>query len=165
MIPTNEMLKSIFVKDQEISALIDTGSVVSLVKESVCENFDCLVSNNVDLLLSWFVRCKVCVIGSFNTKIRIDDNYFSVTLNVVPDQTMSHDAILGIDLMERTEITINQEGMVISKPKDEGDIMNVNFICTDLDVGNKSNHVTKKITGESKNLFCHINCKKSRRLT
>lgn len=152
IIHTNKMLKSVMIGDNHLHALIDTGSVVSLVKQSVYKNLNCPTLKKVDLLLSGFGRSKVPVIGSFKIQIKIDSNYFSIMLNVVPDETMSQDVILGTDFISQTEITIKQDGMVISKPKDELAIMNVDVACTDLDVGNTDCSISEKVINDVKNL-------------
>ncbi|GFT49089.1 peptidase A2 domain-containing protein [Trichonephila clavipes] len=98
---------------------IDTGSQVTLMKESVWNQLGSPTLINSSNILTGFGLSKTHVIGSFNSTVSIDNQKFPVKINVVPNHSMTFDIIIGCNLIKQANLTITPDSVMFSKPQIE----------------------------------------------
>ncbi|GFT71540.1 hypothetical protein TNCV_18311 [Trichonephila clavipes] len=98
---------------------IDTGSKVTLMKESVWNQLGSPSLINSGNILTGFRLSKTHVIGSFNSTVSIDKQDFPVKINVVPNHSMNFDIIIGCNLIKQANLTITPDSVMFSKPQIE----------------------------------------------
>ncbi|GFX23987.1 transposon Tf2-11 polyprotein [Trichonephila clavipes] len=113
------MCKEVKILSKKILSLVDTGSQVTLMKESVWNQLGSPSLINSGNILTGFGFSKTYVIGSFNSKVSIDNQDFSVKFNVVPNHSMNFDIIIGCNLIKQANLTIIPDSVIFSKPQIE----------------------------------------------
>ncbi|GFY26180.1 retrovirus-related Pol polyprotein from transposon 297 [Trichonephila clavipes] len=98
---------------------IDTGSQVTLMKESVWNQLGSPSLINSGNILAGFGLSKTHVIGSFNSTVSIDNQDFPVKINVVPNHSMNFDIIIGCNLIKQANLTITPDSVLFSKLQNE----------------------------------------------
>lgn len=95
----------------DIEALIDSGSTISIMRNSVYTNFfpnyKLMRENNKDY--GDINKSPLVIYGYVSTTIRfklLPDNTFMVRFAVVPDSTMSYDCLLGRGFLKRPGLTV-----------------------------------------------------------
>ncbi|GFX54930.1 retrovirus-related Pol polyprotein from transposon 297 [Trichonephila clavipes] len=104
---------------KKILSLVDTGSQVTLMKESVWNQLGSPSLINSGNILTGFGLSKTHVIGSFNSTVSIDNQDFPVKINVVPNHSMNFDIIIGCNLIKQANLTITPDSVMFSKLQNE----------------------------------------------
>ncbi|GFX71344.1 peptidase A2 domain-containing protein [Trichonephila clavipes] len=99
--------------------LVDTGSQVTLMKESVWNQLGSPSLINSGNILTGFGLSKTHVLGSFNSTVSIDNQEFPVKINVVPNHSMNFYIINGCNLIKQANLTITPDSVMFSKPQIE----------------------------------------------
>ncbi|GFX68716.1 RVP domain-containing protein [Trichonephila clavipes] len=97
------VLKRFFGK-VKITALIDSGSTVSLLRENIYTSrriMDPTKLSKNKMLLTGIGEAQVTTIGSFEHEFKIDDENYSLTWHVVPTDKLKFEAVIGSDLLEQ----------------------------------------------------------------
>ncbi|KAL0111268.1 hypothetical protein PUN28_012872 [Cardiocondyla obscurior] len=100
----NKRLKEIMIKDTCLKALIDSGSQVTVMREDVYKNLKLDLLFDTTICLSGFGKKEVWSLGCFQTVVKIDNENFPCTIDVVPS-----------DEMNKTEVVMNVDGITIRK--------------------------------------------------
>ncbi|GFT44543.1 homeotic protein female sterile [Nephila pilipes] len=109
-------LKDITLGDKTISALIDTGSSVSLIHEDVStkivdqQNFSKKCN-----ILSGIGKSHVLKKGTFKHDIVINQDHYSLTCHVVPSEHFNFEAIIGTNILEQASLKFTEEGVEFYK--------------------------------------------------
>ncbi|GFV40857.1 uncharacterized protein TNCV_1637411 [Trichonephila clavipes] len=94
--------KEIFFGRVKITALIDSGSTVSLLRENTSRRImDPTKLSKNKMLLTGIGEAQVTTIGSFEHKFKIDDENYSLTWHVVLTDKLKFEAVIGSDLLEQ----------------------------------------------------------------
>ncbi|GFX19875.1 uncharacterized protein TNCV_1434361 [Trichonephila clavipes] len=96
--------KEIFFGKVKITALIDSGSSVSLLRENTSRRImDPTKLSKNKMLLMGIGEAQVTSssIGSFEHKFKIDDENYSLTWHVVPTDKLKFEAVIGSDLWNK----------------------------------------------------------------
>ncbi|GFW40241.1 retrovirus-related Pol polyprotein from transposon opus [Trichonephila clavipes] len=93
--------KEIFFGKVKITALIDSGSTVSIGE------------------------AQVTTIGSFEHKFKIDDENYSLTWHVVPTDKLKFEAVIGSDLLKQASISFTKEGVKFNKYENHAQLMQI----------------------------------------
>ncbi|GFX51404.1 retrovirus-related Pol polyprotein from transposon 297 [Trichonephila clavipes] len=117
--PLTTMCKEVKILSKKILSLVDTGSQVTLMKESVWNQLGSPSLINSGNILTGFGLSKTHVIGSFNSTVSIDNQDFPVKINVVPNHSMNFDIIIGCNLIKQANLTITPNSVMFSKPQIE----------------------------------------------
>ncbi|GFW86746.1 retrovirus-related Pol polyprotein from transposon 297 [Trichonephila clavipes] len=104
--PLTTMCKEVKILSKKILSLVDTGSQVTLMKESVWNQLGSPSLINSGNILTGFGLSETHVIGSFNSTVSIDNQDFPVKINVVPNHSMNFDIIIGCNLIKQANLTI-----------------------------------------------------------
>lgn len=94
----------------EVNSLIETENVANLLKKSVFDKLKVKELFLSDFMLSGFGICKIKTISYFTSEIQIDIFKFSITVRLAEDKFMSHQLIIGFDIIRQSEIVINDSG-------------------------------------------------------
>ncbi|GFW70623.1 transposon Tf2-9 polyprotein [Trichonephila clavipes] len=108
--------KEIFFGKVKITALIDSGSTVSLLRENMSRRIMYPTKLSKDkMLLTGIGEAQVTTIGSFEHEFKIDDENYSLTWHVVPADKLKFEAVIGSDLLEQASISFTKEGVKFNK--------------------------------------------------
>ncbi|GFX53549.1 uncharacterized protein TNCV_2326651 [Trichonephila clavipes] len=95
------VLKKYIFGKVKITALIDSGSTVSLLRENSSRRImDPTKLSKNKMLLTGIGEAQVTTIGSFEHEFKIDDENYSLTWHVVPTDKLKFEAVIGSDLLE-----------------------------------------------------------------
>ncbi|GFW19413.1 retrovirus-related Pol polyprotein from transposon 17.6 [Trichonephila clavipes] len=114
--------KEIFFGKVKITALIDSGSTVSIGE------------------------AQVTTIGSFEHEFKIDNENYSLTWHVVPTDKLKFEAVIGSDLLEQASISFTKEGVKFNKYENHAQLMQISAenLQEELDLRHVENRQIKK---------------------
>ncbi|GFT16803.1 uncharacterized protein TNCV_1334061 [Trichonephila clavipes] len=118
--------KEIFFGKVKITALVDSGSTVSLLRENTSRRImDPTKLSKNKMLLTGIGEVQVTTIGSFEHKFKIDDENYSLTWHVVPTDKLKFEAVIGSDLLEQASISFTKEGVKFNKYEKHAQLMQI----------------------------------------
>ncbi|GFW24381.1 hypothetical protein TNCV_606271 [Trichonephila clavipes] len=118
--------KEIFFGKVKITALIDSGSTVSLLRENTSRRImDPTKLSKNKMLLTGIGEVQVTTIGSFEHEFKIDDEDYSLTWHVVPTDKLKFEAVIGSDLLEQASISFTKEGVKFNKYENHAQLMQI----------------------------------------
>lgn len=131
-------LKTIYFNNIPIDCLIDTGSDVTLIKESVYEqNFkDCDLKQSSSLLFG-LGNVSTEPLGYVNGTVCVDSVKTIHNFLVVPDKTLKYNALLGYDFISKFKFSSNGNGYEFQNQIDlqnGNDFSVYNITTAELDV-------------------------------
>ncbi|GFS59564.1 transposon Tf2-6 polyprotein [Trichonephila clavipes] len=139
--------KEIFFGKVKITALIDSGSTVSLLRENTSRRImDPTKLSKNKMLLTGIGEAQVTTIGSFEHKFKIDDENYSLTWHVVPTDKLKFEAVIGSDLLEQASISFTKEGVKFNKYDNHAQLMQISAenLQEELDLRHVENRQIKK---------------------
>ncbi|GFW69888.1 retrovirus-related Pol polyprotein from transposon 412 [Trichonephila clavipes] len=139
--------KEIFFGKVKITALIDSGSTVSLLRENTSRRImDPTKLSKNKMLLTGIGEAQVTTIGSFEHKFKIDDENYSLTWHVVPTDKLKFEAVIGSDLLEQASISFTKEGVKFHKYENHAQLMQISAenLQEELDLRHVENRQIKK---------------------
>ncbi|GFX95818.1 retrovirus-related Pol polyprotein from transposon 297 [Trichonephila clavipes] len=107
------MCKDVTIFGRKLNGLVDTGSNLTLLRNSTYINIDAPPLKQTNTLLTGFGFSRINVIGTFDSEITIDDQFFPVTISVVPNSCTNYDLIIGCDL----DIALADDEPIFHKPR------------------------------------------------
>ncbi|GFX56854.1 peptidase A2 domain-containing protein [Trichonephila clavipes] len=118
--------KEIFFGKMKITALIDSGITVSLLRENTSRRkMDPSKLSKNKMLLAGIGEAKVTTIGSFEHEFEIDNENYSLTWHVVPADKLKFEAVIGSDLLEQASISFTKEGVKFNKYENHAQLMQI----------------------------------------
>ncbi|GFV21582.1 hypothetical protein TNCV_5121691 [Trichonephila clavipes] len=140
--------KEIFFGKVKITALIDSGSTVSLLRENTSRRImDPTKLSKNKMLLTGIDEAQVTTIGSFEHKFKIDDENYLLTWHVVPTDKLKFEAVIGSDLLEQASISFTKkEGVKFNKYENHAQLMQISAenLQEELDLRHVENRQIKK---------------------
>ncbi|GFT59505.1 retrovirus-related Pol polyprotein from transposon 17.6 [Trichonephila clavipes] len=116
---SSEMRKTVKINGYYFDALIDTGSTITLIRESVHQILGRPTLNPTKINLTSFGKSEIKTFGSFKSTINIEDNKFMTDIYVIDNLQTTIDVIIGTDVLKQTELKITANGIeLIPKKKD-----------------------------------------------
>ncbi|GFS74929.1 uncharacterized protein TNCV_1396031 [Trichonephila clavipes] len=116
---SSEMRKTVKINGYDFDALIDTGSTITLIRESVHQILGRPTLNPTKINLTSFGKSEIKTFGSFKSTIDIEDNKFMTDIYVIDNLQTTIDVIIGTDVLKQTEFKITANSIeLISKKKD-----------------------------------------------
>ncbi|GFS72418.1 retrovirus-related Pol polyprotein from transposon 17.6 [Trichonephila clavipes] len=93
-----------------IEALIDSGSSVSLIREDVSKGIiePSKLSKDIAILIG-LGKYEVKTKGSFQRKIELDGEEYSLTWHVVPTPSLEFQAVIGSDILEQVQFRKHED--------------------------------------------------------
>ncbi|XP_039952942.1 uncharacterized protein LOC120769807 [Bactrocera tryoni] len=141
----SHIFKPIKMGDLIISALIDTGANVCLMRHDMykCAGISKLSDNR--LFLGGIKGSKVCTLGSFEANIEADGIHFIVTFHVTGLNDLPCEVIMGNDILNSINIFCSEKGAKFSRKELKGlnneDSLETRHVCQSK---NESNIVSDK---------------------
>ncbi|GFW94095.1 uncharacterized protein TNCV_1713441 [Trichonephila clavipes] len=116
---SSEMRKTVKINGYDFDALIDTGSTITLIRESVYQILGRPTLNATKIKLTSFSKSEIKLFGTFKSTINIEDNKFMTDIYVIDNSQTTIDVIIGTDVLKQTEFKITANGIeLIPKKKD-----------------------------------------------
>ncbi|GFW65482.1 transposon Tf2-9 polyprotein [Trichonephila clavipes] len=99
-----------------IEALINSGSSVSLIREDVSKGIiePSKLSKDIAVLIG-LGKYDVKTKGSFQRKIELDREEYSLTWHVVPTPSLEFQAVIGSDILEQASVCFYKESVQFRK--------------------------------------------------
>ncbi|GFX98871.1 uncharacterized protein TNCV_1504471 [Trichonephila clavipes] len=117
-------LKSIMLGNEIVSALIDTGSTVSLIREDISSKIvDPSRLSQINTVLYGLGQTEVIAKGSFEYDFVLDKDQYSLTWHVVPTKQLNFEAIIGTDILGQASLNFTQEGVMFHKHEEKACLM------------------------------------------
>ncbi|GFS73675.1 RVP domain-containing protein [Trichonephila clavipes] len=139
--------KEIFFGKVKITALIDSGNTVSLLRENTSRRImDPTKLSKNKMLLTGIGEAQVTTIGSFEHEFEIDSENYSLTWHVLPADKLKFDAVIGSDLLEQTSICFTKKGVKFNKYENHAQLMQISAenLQEELDLCHVENRQIKK---------------------
>ncbi|GFU60833.1 hypothetical protein TNCV_3371691 [Trichonephila clavipes] len=111
------MRKTVKIKGYDFDALIDTGSTITLIRESVHQILGRPTLNPTKINLASFGKSEIKTFGSFKSTIDIEDNKFMTDIYVIDNLQTTIDVIIGTDVLKQTEFKITANGIELIPKK------------------------------------------------
>ncbi|GFV15653.1 retrovirus-related Pol polyprotein from transposon 17.6 [Trichonephila clavipes] len=112
--------KKITMGNKIIEALIDSGSSVSLIREDVSKGIiePSKLSKDISVLIG-LGKYEVKTKGSFQRKIELDGEEYSLTWHAVPTPSLEFQAVIGSDILEQASVCFYKESVQFRKHEDK----------------------------------------------
>ncbi|GFU35394.1 SWIM-type domain-containing protein [Trichonephila clavipes] len=123
------MFKDVTIFRRKLNGLVDTGSNLTLLRNSTYINIDAPPLKQTNTLTG-FGFSRINVIGTFDSEITIDDQIFPVTISVVPNSFTNYDLIIGCDVIKQAHLNISPTGVKFAQILRPSDNAKENFIMT-----------------------------------
>ncbi|GFV81648.1 retrovirus-related Pol polyprotein from transposon 412 [Trichonephila clavipes] len=124
------MCKDVTIFGRKLNGLVDTGSNLTLLRNSTYINIDAPPLKQTNTLLTGFGFSRINVIGTLDSEIIIDDQIFPVTISVVLNSCTNYDLIIGCDVIKQAHLNISPTGVKFAQILRPSDNANENFIMT-----------------------------------
>ncbi|GFV16670.1 uncharacterized protein TNCV_4418571 [Trichonephila clavipes] len=116
---STEICKTVEINGYDFDALIDTGSTITLIRESVYQILGRPTINPTKIKLTFFGNSETKHFGSFKSTINIEDYKFMTNIYVIDNVQTTIDVIIGTDVLKQTEFKSTTNGIeLIPKKKD-----------------------------------------------
>ncbi|GFV30474.1 uncharacterized protein TNCV_1293921 [Trichonephila clavipes] len=116
---SSEMRKTVKINDYDFDDLIDTGSTITFIRESIYQILGRPTINPTKIKLTSFDKSEIKTFGSFKSTIDIEDNKFMTDIYVINNSQTTIDVIIGTDVLKQTEFKISANGIeLIPNKKD-----------------------------------------------
>lgn len=107
--PARKYVKNVTVNNQNLVALIDTGSDLSLIREDQYERVGSPNLIQREIVFRGIGTQDFKTKGQFDIEIEIDNECFLTNLSVVPNELLKYDLLIGTDLLDRTNLYVEEE--------------------------------------------------------
>ncbi|GFX35489.1 tigger transposable element-derived protein 6 [Trichonephila clavipes] len=122
-------LKSIMLGNEIVSALIDTGSTGSLIREDVSSKIvDHSRLSKINTVLYGLGQTKVITKGSFEYDFVLDKDKYSLTWHVVPTKQLNFEAIIGADILGQASLNFTQDCVMFHKHEEKACLMQISGV-------------------------------------
>ncbi|GBN86244.1 hypothetical protein AVEN_59000-1 [Araneus ventricosus] len=103
-----------------ITAVVDTGSSASLVREDISRKIiDRSKLSQNRIVLSGIGGSKVSTKGSFQQVFTVDGDEYCLTWHIVPTTQLKFEAVIGSDILDQASFKFTDDGVKFCKDKDE----------------------------------------------
>lgn len=82
---SENMNKTMTIQNAELTALVDTGCSVNLIREDVLPSIGLIIQENTDITLNGFGGSKVKALAKFEYEVKVYNEKFSCVMYIVPD--------------------------------------------------------------------------------
>ncbi|GFV68572.1 retrovirus-related Pol polyprotein from transposon 17.6 [Trichonephila clavipes] len=122
-------LKNNMLGNEIISALIDTGSTVSLIREDVSTKIvDHSRLSKTNTVLYGLGQTEGITKGSFEYDFVLDKDQYSLTWHAVPTKQLNFEAIIGTDILGQASLNFTQESVMFHKHEGKACLMQISGV-------------------------------------
>ncbi|XP_037805898.1 uncharacterized protein LOC119599988 [Lucilia sericata] len=108
------IFKNIIIRNQEISATIDTGSDISCLRNELFLALGDVELESCKKTLTGIGQKDITTLGCFSSNIDVDGVLVPIIFHVVRDQDILYTAIIGNDVLEFVNMTVSFKGVEFS---------------------------------------------------
>ena len=119
----------------ELSALIDTGSELTLMRYNQYIRIGAPKLSRDIIEFHSVGSKKNFMLGKFSTDIIIDGELYHITIHVVPNTAMQHSLLIGTDFLDTFEINMKRRDISIHRIKDENSDGFPEVLKVDIETG------------------------------
>ena len=119
----------------ELSALIDTGSELTLMRYNQYIRIGAPKLSRDIIEFHSVGSKKNFMLGKFSTDIIIDGELYHITIHVVPNTAMQHSLLIGTDLLDTVEINMKRGDISTHRIKDENSDGFPEVLKVDIETG------------------------------
>lgn len=136
----DKIVKDVIINNCVMSALIDTGSDICLMRASAYIRVGSPRLEPKEIRFRGVGASDNSTLGEFNTELTIDGRRYFILLRIVSDTLISHDLIVGVDFLNSVELTITGGKSTISPLPERActydlpEILQIDFDCEKNDV-------------------------------
>ncbi|GFU32434.1 hypothetical protein TNCV_338011 [Trichonephila clavipes] len=155
--------KKITMGNKIIEALIDSGNSVSLIREDVSKGIiePSKLSKDISVLIG-LGKYEVKTKGSFQRKIELDGEEYSLTWHVVPTPSLEFQAVIGSDILEEASVCFYKESVQFRKHEDKNCFLQMQVYEAEVEDEIVVQHVTNpQIRSELFELISNFEPKKT----
>lgn len=150
--------KEVFIASKRITALIDTGSDLSLIRAEQYVQVGAPRLKKNTMSFRGIGASESSTLGEFTTDIEIDGKTYSITLHVVSDTLMPYGLLIGTDFLNKVEFRMKNGDITIYENERESTVPEVFHISTcennsELDLSYISNSDHRKRIEELKEKY------------
>ncbi|GBM30605.1 hypothetical protein AVEN_27633-1 [Araneus ventricosus] len=112
--------------NKRVTALIDTGNTVSLLRENTSRRIigpTKLAKNKI--LLTGIGEAQVTTIGSSEKEFQMDKEDYSLTWHVVPTAKLQFGAVIGSGILEQASVNFMKNGVNFVKYENQALLMQI----------------------------------------
>lgn len=113
--------KNVCINTREISAMIDTGSDMCLMRAGCHGGLNAPLKEN-RIYFRGVGSNNNETLGEFDAEVRIDDDVYTIRIRIVSDELMRYDFIIGADFLRTVDVIIKKGEILISKPRDDPEL-------------------------------------------
>ncbi|GFU23148.1 retrovirus-related Pol polyprotein from transposon 17.6 [Trichonephila clavipes] len=123
--------------------LSDSGSSVSLIREDVSKGIiePSKLSKDIAVLIG-LGKYEVKTKGSFQRKIELDGEAYSLTWHVVPTPSLEFQAVIGSDILEQASVCFYKESVQFRKHEDKNCFLQMQVYEAEVEDEIVVHHVT-----------------------
>ncbi|XP_067209940.1 uncharacterized protein [Linepithema humile] len=101
--------KDVIMGDRVITALIDTGSDISIMRASKHAKVGSPKLRASEMEFCGVGGYRASAFGEFQMKIMIDDFSYSILIRVVPDTVLQYGLLIGADFLDTVEVNLRRD--------------------------------------------------------
>lgn len=116
---TGKRRKDVIIRDVKVSAVIDSGSDLSLISEEQYEQIGSPIRGNRKIEFRGAGPGTNTTLGDIQTKICIDMEVYDITMHVVSNDIIPCGIIIGTDFLNIVDVRIRKGVVSISKIENE----------------------------------------------
>lgn len=121
--------------DTEITALVDTGSDITLMKKCVYDKLQNAAKlSPIGIPLAGFGPSIRKTLGSFNAVIYVNSEMYLINCHIVADSSLNENMLLGKDLLKEAELFIRNGVVNLTKIKTCDDVGKMENVFESMDV-------------------------------
>lgn len=109
--------KDIKISGYYINALIDSGSDISLIRASQYVKIGAPPLRRGEILFRGIGSSQSTTLGQFTETVIIDGEAYSILINVIPDNIMTCDLLIGADFLNGVNLSVREGKILMSRPK------------------------------------------------
>lgn len=111
-----KIYKTVIICGRDVTTVIDSGSDLHLVRASLYEQLNAPKLNSVTIPFDGVESENNRTVGRFEADIIVDELPLSLIFDVIPNDLVNHDLIIGDELSDHAEIKL-KNGQMTSFPK------------------------------------------------
>lgn len=106
--------KQVEVNDHKVTALIDTGSDLCLMREDLYVRIGSPLLSSNEVRFRGIGSGENITLGEFRAKLRVDGNAYSIVIRVIPNEIIEYEFLMGADFLDTVDVRIRAGSVYIS---------------------------------------------------
>ncbi|XP_071057610.1 uncharacterized protein [Onthophagus taurus] len=109
-----------------MKALLDTGSDINAIREDIFQKYFSMINlEETSIAVKGLGGRQLCTLGSFSRNAIINDEEYQLKFRVLPRQAITRGAIIGRELLSKSNVTFRDGQIIIFKKEDSNFLMEI----------------------------------------